>query len=224
MKLWFGSGVVVLGFFILLGCTTTSIDKQAFDRSEVESIGIVIGSANRAHLYNVGGKFVSSPVYSSLPATLDKELNDRVLQTLISRLKEKGYKVVHIKTVPIEWDLYGNLSDSQESHDKLFNKYKVSNSWTNVDAVLFVECLLEPKGPLGTMANVDSLTSANFEVKYAMAKLFLYEMRTGQRLYYATNIKGYEQVFSHVAPSTALTEILNLSDIPLLAKGKRLDR
>jgi hypothetical protein len=61
---------------------------------------------------------------------------------------------------------------------------------------------------------IRDLTLNNFEVRYAKFKLWLYDLRTGKRLFFSSIQRGYEEIFSHVTPTEALKTVLNLEDIP----------
>lgn len=206
-------GLALLGVMVLSGCTTISLDRQAFQESGVRIIGIVIGSAPRAVLSRQG-PWIIEEVYAALPTELRQVLDESVFRGLHDALVGKGYRVTHLKTVDTKWDLYSNLAATPDSYNNLLRKYAISPLETGVDAVLFVEYMLQPKGVLLSKEQVNRMTLGSFEVTYAKAKLWLYDLQTGKRLFFAINQKGYEQVFSHVTPDAALEVVLRVVDIP----------
>lgn len=135
-----------------------------------------------------------------------------VLEQIQNALTNKGYAANHIKTIPIEWDLYANLSDSPENYTNLLQQYGIPSKIETVDAILFVEYLLRPK--TWGEKEIGMLTLDHFETMYAKSKIWLYDTRSGKRLLFNSTQRGYDQVLTHVKPAEALMDILNFASMP----------
>ncbi|MGR9101335.1 MAG: hypothetical protein ACU826_12290 [Gammaproteobacteria bacterium] len=206
-------GAVLILQLCIAACSPGPLDAKAFERARIRTIGIVLGGGSRALLAYRGPVFVE-PVYAPLPPTLDAAFNALALGRLKTELENKGYRTLHLKTSPIEWNLYGNIGDTRRSYHNLLDKYGISPRLVRVDAILIAEYMLQNKPIWAPAEEIDRLTTASFEVNYAKAKIWLFDVRTGQRIYFSINQKGHDQVFTRVAPSAALREVLKLRELP----------
>lgn len=206
---------VVLG---LPGCSITTIDKDSLQTSNIKTIAIVIGSDTRGRAAVVGGRgypFSIVPYTESLvplSADLENKLNGMVSEQIQNALINKGYATNHLKTIPIEWDLYANLYNSPENYTNLLQQYGIPSKIETVDAILFVEYLLRPK--TWGEKEIGMLTLDRFETMYAKSKIWLFNPRTGERLFFYSVQRGYDQFITHVKPAEALADILNLAGFP----------
>lgn len=204
-------GFSALLAIVLSGCATTMLDANAFKASGVQHIGILIGSSVRGRAATVGPWFPGD-IYAPVSGDLENGLNDRVFAKIESALTRKGYEISRRTATRIDWDVYANIEDSVTSYTQLLQQYGITPAHETVDAVLIAEYLLQPK--TWGAEQIAGLTLNTFEVTYAKSKIWIYDLRTGKRLFFSSIQRGYDQVFSHVNPDDALDEILSLNDIP----------
>jgi hypothetical protein len=203
--------LVVLIVACLTGCGTTRLDLDAFRASGPRTIGIVIGCGARGKI-GLDTDFIPQAVYVPLPAEVNAGLAKMVEQQLCDSLATKGYSVHLLKMIDVEWDVFSNTSDSAASYARLLQRYGITPKEESVDALLIAEFLLQPKTQ--SARRIRELTLSNCEVTYAKSKLWLYDLRTGKRLFFSTIQRGYEEMFSHVTPEEALKTVFNLKSIP----------
>ncbi len=204
-------GFSALLAIVLSGCATTLLDANAFKASGVQHVGIVIGSSVRGRA-GMKGPWFPEEIYAPVSRDLENSLNDRVFARIESALTRKGYEISRRTATRIEWDVYANIQDSVASYTQLLQRYGITPEHETVDAVLIAEYLLQPK--TWGAEQIASLTLNTFEVTYAKSKIWIYDLRTGKRLFFSSIQRGYDQVLSHVNPDDALDEILSLNDIP----------
>lgn len=195
----------------LAACSTTTIDKAALETTKIQKMAIVIGSDARGRAAVIGPIFVEE-IYAPISSELENKLNGMALEQLQNSLTSKGYKVKHLKTVPIQWDSSANISNSRESYTNLLRQYDIPPKLEAFDAILFVEYMLRPK-TWGT-DQISALTLESYETMYAKSKIWLYDPRAEKRLFYSNTQRGYDQVLTHVKPAQALDDVLSLKEVP----------
>lgn len=205
--------ILLFAVLSMTACATASFDKETFRQSGVRNIGVVIGSGSDALLGYIG-PIIGDEIVAPLPDDLEKAFNQMVMLKLQGALVNKGYTAAHLKTAKVEWSIYSNITDSPQSYNNLLQKYGIVPADYTVDAILFVEYMLQNKPLWVTAEHVNQLKMDTFTVMYAKAKIWLYDRRTGGRMFFLLNQKGYERVFSHVTPPAALDDILFLKDFP----------
>ena len=204
--------LVVLIVACLTGCGTTRLGLDAFRTFTPRTIGIVIGSDARGTIGMTTDFLIPHDVYVPLPTEVNYGLAKLVEQQLCDSLATKGYSVQLLKMIDVEWDVFSNTSDSPASYARLLQQYGITPKEESVDALLIAEFLLQPK--MQNAKRIRELTLSNCEVTYAKSKLWLYDLRTGKRLFFSSIQRGYEEMFSHVTPEEALNTVLNLKGIP----------
>lgn len=209
--------LLMIVFAVLVGCSTTTIDKPSLQTSKIKTIAIIIGSDTRGRAAVLGGRGYpfggfSEEILKPVSVDLENKLNNMALGQIKNKLTNKGYTIKHIKTISIEWDLYANISDSQSNYTNLLRQYAIPAWSETFDAILFVEYMLRPR--TWGAQQISALTLENFETMYAKSKMWLYEPRTGNRLFFSSTQRGYDQVLTHVKPADAFSEILVFEAIP----------
>ena len=224
--------IIILALLFSSACTTAYyINKKEFSRSQPKNIGIVIGhdisvkatmSSGEEFLLGftfglsgVAGLIVDNSLSREYYPEFLQQINDMVFERTQRQMLEKGYAISLLKTKPKEWHFSENQSNKKEVFPNLIKTYELESDLAQFDAILFFEYWLQGRlpGRLLEHTKLESLNLENMKMRYAKSKIFLYDTRSGKRLYYDLIQRGYSSM-SEKTVSNALDAIVNLESMP----------
>lgn len=215
---------------VMLAMTATGCGAQMHERLRPApplTVGVVIGHDVNAITSLTTGEEVLVALSFGLigvgvaAATAEKqmlpfeaELREVVVGKLVSQLAAKGYSAQLVLQKPKKWVLLENLSS--DAYGSLLKAHGLEEPHARkFDAVLFVEYWVEGRleGRFLSSPKAEDLDLNRMRPKYAKSKLFLYDTRTGTRLYFDQTQRGYP-AFTDATLATALQTIINLETLP----------
>ena len=226
--------VLVVSITLLSGCAS-QLNKQAFGKYTPQRVGIAIGHDIKAVssmtiqeeavlAYSVIGLLV----FPVLEATAKEyslhfaqQINDMLRERVIGQMREKGFSVQLLSTNPTKWNLFENISDTADVYANLTRKHNLGPSVDDVDSILFVEYLLEWRleGRYLETSRIEDLSIENMKPKYAKSKVWLYNAKTGTRLFHDMVQRGYPaDRFTSMAEVLDALVMKSLESIPAMAK------
>lgn len=150
-----------------------------------------------------------------------QQMNDMLRERVAGQMKAKGFRVRLLRSTPTKWSLFENISDTADAYARLAEKHHLGSRVDEVDSILFVEYLLEGRleGRFIETSQLADLTIRNMKPRYAKCKVWLYDTKTGTRLFHKMVQKGYP---SHTGTSIteALDALIDLDSIPPAASHR----
>ena len=208
-------------------CTKLYLNKKAFSNNPPKTVGIIIGhdvyarkglSPENAILQTSTFGIFSSAVLSKL--TKEKihftdQINEKIFDSVNKQILSKGYQTKFLATQQNDWHRYEHMKDKKEVYSELINEYLTDVDAKQFDAILIIEYTLEGKikGFRQEGQKVDELSSENMKIAWAESKTFLYDTRTGQRLFYNYVVKDYGNSEDIIVP-VAIKNLFQLESIP----------
>lgn len=215
----------------LAGCAA-SVNVRSFQEHPPKTIGLAVGhDISAVSSLSPGQEVLVSFSFGLLGIALAEataktwslhfadQVNEIMQERAVKQLERKGYVVQVLAAKPEKWALMENVTDAESVYPNLRNRYDIPGYPPNLDAILFIEYLIEGRleGRLGVEAKVDDLTVQNMKLKYAKSKIWLYDTRTGKRLYFDSAQRGYPS-FSSTTVSEAVDTIVNLEAVPMATR------
>lgn len=222
---------IVVSLSLLPGCAS-QLNKQVFEESAPRRLGLVIGHdikavssmTNQEEAWiaiSFGLIGVSVLEATAKEWTLDfaEQINKMVEERVTGLIREKGYSIKLLRAKPTKWNLFENISDTPDSYANLLKKHNLASSFDYLDSVLFIEYLLEGRleGRFLETSRLEDLSIKNMKVKFAKSKVWLYDTKTGKRLFHNMVQKGYPS-YPGTSTAEALDALLNLKSIPEVAE------
>ena len=225
---------LVVSITLLSGCAS-QLNKQAFEKYAPRRIGVVIGHDIKAVStmtiqeeallgYTVIG-LLGFPVLEATAKeyrlNFAQQINDMLRERVIGQMREKGFSVQLLCTNPTKWYLLENISDTADAYANLAKKHNLGSSVNDVDSILFVEYLLEGRleGRFLETSRLEDLSVENMKPEYSKSKVWLYDVKTGTRLFHNMVQKGYPaDSFTSIAEALDALVMVSLESIPAIAK------
>lgn len=145
----------------------------------------------------------------------EDQINDMVYARAQKALAAKGYQVRRLDTVARKWDLLANIRQGPGAYARVAQGYTLGREADWPDAILFLELLLEGRleGRIFSSGKLEDLKVESMRLQYAKSKLFLYNPRTQQRLFFDMVQRSYPSFSSTTLPE-ALDTLVALEDVP----------
>jgi len=193
---------------VLVAMTATGCGAQMHERLRSApplTVGLVIGhDVNAITSLTTGEEVLVAFSFGLIglglaAATAEKqvlpfeaELREVVVGKLVSQLAAKRYRAQLVFQKPKTWALLENLGP--DAYGGLLKAHGLEEPEAQkFDAVLFVEYWVEGRleGRFLSSPKTEDLELNRMRPKYAKSKLFLYDTRTGTRLYFDQTQRGY---------------------------------
>ena len=196
----------ILAVLVISGCSTAYINKKGFRNYQPKNIGIVIGhdisakttmSTGEEFLYYFTPAWIAIGVAGTKAKEycleFQQQINDMVVDRIDRQMLEKGYKVSLLRTKGKEWHLFENFADTKKVYPNMLKTYELEADARRFDAILFFECWLQGRlpGVLLERTKLETLNVENMRLRFAKSKIFLYDTKTGKRLYHDCVQRGY---------------------------------
>jgi hypothetical protein len=219
---------IIVAMLVISGCSTAYINKKGFRNYQPKNIGIVIGhdisakttmSTGEEFLYYFTPAWIAVGVAGTQAKEycleFQQQINDMVFERINGQMLEKGYDVSRLRTKGKEWDLFENFIDKKEIYPKMVKTYELEADAKRFDAILFFEYLLEGRlpGVLLERTKLETINVENMQLYQAKSKIFLYDTKTGKRLFFDSVQRGYSSS-SKKTVSDALDTLVKLKFIP----------
>ena len=218
-------GLVVV---VLCGGCATKVYRSAFDATAPKTIRVALGHDIRAVAslstgeeifvglsFGLIGTAIAEATAETSRVHFEEQVNQMAYDRIQKALAAKGYSIRRLDTVPRKWDLFANLTEGPGVYARVAEGYTLGPEAEWPDAVLFFEYLLEGRleGRIFSAGKVEDLNVESMRLKYAKAKLFLYNPRTQARLFHDTVQRGYPS-FSSTTVGEALDTLMAFDEMP----------
>jgi len=224
--------IIILALLVSSACSTAYyINKKEFSNCQPKNIGIVIGHDISVKatmsggeevllgftfgLAGVVGKIVDDSFSKKYYPEFLQQINDMVFERAQRQMLEKGYTISLLRTQAKEWHFSENTSNKKEVFPNLVKTYELEADVTRFDAILFFEYWLQGRlpGRLLEHTKLETLNLENMKLSYAKSKIFVYDTKSGKRLYFDLIQRGYSSMTEKTV-FNALDTIVNLEQIP----------
>ncbi|MFX0200284.1 MAG: hypothetical protein ACFFCW_29545 [Candidatus Hodarchaeota archaeon] len=196
---------IIVAMLVISGCSKSKlyINKKGFRNYQPKSIGIVIGhdisakttiwiaiggeiQAKEYWLRSSGTRTQNQSAFQNVFSEFQKQINDMVFERINRQIIEKGYNVSLLRTKGKEWHLLEGFSDKREVYPRMGKTYELEADAKRFDAILFFEYMLKGSfsGVLLHRTKLKVINIENMQLKHANSKIFLYDTKTGKRLYF----------------------------------------
>jgi hypothetical protein len=193
--------LILLITSLVSGCAST-VNMKNYRASMPSNIGVVIGheisalselSTGKIIFYGLLGGAIGTTIASlntdKWRVDIEGEIVDSLWSNTQTKMISKNYQMSLVNTTSKKWKLFENITDSKNVYSNLIQKYELSNSANNYDAILFVEVLIE--GRIKGEDRPEDINMDNFRMMFAKSKLFLYDTKSQKRIYHKMIQKGY---------------------------------
>jgi len=224
--------IIILAVLVGSACSTAYyINKKEFSNCQPKNIGIVIGhdlsvkatmSGGEEFLLGftfglsgVAGLIVDNSLSRKYYPEFLQQINDMVSERINQQMLGKGYTISLLKTKPKQWHFSENQSNKKEVFPNLIKTYELEPDIARFDAILFFEYWLQGRlpGRLLEHTKLETLNIENMQLRYVKSKIFVYDTKSGKRLYYDLIQRGYSST-SEKTVFNALDTIVNLESMP----------
>lgn len=221
---------LVVSVTLLSGCAT-QLNKQAFGKS-AGRIDLVIGHDIKAVTsmttqeetwvvipFGLIGIVVADATAKKWRLDFEQQINDMLRERVNRQMSEKGFSVQLLCTDPTKWNLLENISNTADAYANLAKKHNLGSRVDDVDYILFIEYLLEGRleGRFLKTSRLEDLSVKNMNPMYAKSKVWIYDTKTGTRLFHKMVQKGYSPDTSS-SIAEALDALVSLESIPSIAE------
>jgi hypothetical protein len=222
---------IVVSLSLLSGCVS-QVNRRAFEESAPRRLGLVIGhdikavssmtnqeEAWVAISFGLIGVAVLEATAKEWTLDFAEQINEMVQERVIGQMREKGYSMQFLCAKPTKWNLFESISDTPDAYANLVKKHNPASIFNDVDSILFIEYLLEGRleGRFLETPRLEDLSIENMKAMYAKSKVWLYDTRSGKRLFHNTIQKGYPS-YPGTSVAEALDALTNLESIPEVAE------
>jgi hypothetical protein len=218
---------VLAAAIFLNNCTQSYLNKNAFYKKPPKKIGIIIGhdiyvrkglSPEGAILQTSTLGIFSLAARSKLTAEridFAEQINAKISDNVNKEILSKGYEAKILKIQQNEWHRYEHMRDRKEVYSDFIKEYLTEVDVKKFDAILIIEYTLEGKikGFRQEGEKVEELSAENMKVTWVESKTFLYDTRTGQRLFYDYVVEDYGDSEDVTIP-VALKNLAQFGPIP----------
>ena len=218
---------ILTAAIFLSNCTGHYLNKNAFSNNPPKTIGIIIGhdvyarkglSPDGAFLQTSTLGIFSTAALSKLTEeriNFTDQINAKIFDSVNKEILSKGYQTKLLQTQQNAWHRYEHMKDKKEVYSDLINEYLNAVDAKKFDAILIIEYTLEGKikGFRQEGQKVEELSAESMKVAWTESKTFLYETRTGQRLFYNYVVNDYSASVNVTVPA-ALKNLVQLGPIP----------
>ncbi len=217
--------ILPLLFTLLLGgCSMSTVNTKDYESRKPQKIAVLVGYDIRAVKdLSTGGLIASGVIGGGVGAIIasehtermnlhfDKDITNMIWSEANRQLRAKNYLVNYIGPKAKKWKLLDDLEDNSDIYPRFVQFYRLSSREKSYDAVLFIEILIEGRVP--ESGTTRELNVANMKMKYAKSKLYLYDTKSGKRLFFNQVQEGYSST-SKIKLKEAINAIVELDAIP----------
>jgi len=219
---------VLVALALICGDCVAKAYHSAFQTAAPKTIGVAIGHDIKAVTsLSTGEEIFVALSFGMIGATLmeatakesrlrfEDQINDMVYARVQKALAAKGYQVRRLDTVARKWGLLANIREGPGAYARVAQGYTLGREADWPDAILFLELLLEGRleGRIFSSGKLEDLKVESMRLQYAKSKLFLYNPRTQQRLFFDMVQRSYPSFISTTVPE-ALDTLVALEDVP----------
>jgi hypothetical protein len=210
----------------------TQLDKEKFAATNPRTIGLAMGY-DLSVLDNAGivvetgaGVAAGIPGLMAMEAAtprralpFEQQVRESAARQLAEKLQAKGYDVRVLCEQPQKFNEFENLNDEPALYPRMKQRYQLATLAPPVDAVLIFEYKIQGRlQPMFTKTPLEKLTMENMPQMYAKSKLYLFDGRTGARLFFDEIQIGYPE-WSKTTVAQSLDALTKVDPLPESARS-----